>query len=141
VVRAETTFPPGTMFDVEVNPYPEEASAFQVELSSVDPLKENVASSTMTVNEDGEMEGIVVDRPDFNTRYRVQITFNPASQQKDIVNILGSNGENMAIEPGVEKLENSETLVYRKYVNVMKRDEPDGFEAKLTFKPKRGTRD
>lgn len=137
LIRGETTFPPGTEFNVELSPYPEDASAFQVELFSVEPLKENTVSSTMTVNEAGEMEGIVIDRPDFNTRYRVQILFDPASQTKEVLKKLGSNGENMEMIAGVEQLENSEKFVYRKYVNIMRRDEPDGFEAKLHFKPMR----
>jgi hypothetical protein len=140
LIRAETTFPPGSVFDVELNAYPEEASAFQVELSSVDPLKEDAASSTMTVNEDGEMEGIVIDRPDYNTRYRIRISFDPASQPKEVVDKLGRNGENMEMAAGVEQLENSKTFVYRKYVNVMRRDEPGGFEAELNFKPVREKR-
>jgi hypothetical protein len=135
VIRSETTFPPGTIFDVELKPYPEEATAFQVETYSVAPLKENAVSSTMTVNEKGELEGVVIDRPDINTRYRIQITFNPASQPKKVVNILGSNGEQMEISPGVEQLENSETFVYRKFVNIMKKSEPFGIGAKLDFVP------
>jgi hypothetical protein len=135
IIRSETTFPPGTIFDVELKPYPEDATAFQVETYSVAPLKENAVSSTLTVNEKGELEGIVIDRPDINTRYRIQITFNPASQPKEVVNILGSNGERMEIETGVERLENSDTFVYRKAVNIMKKSEPFGIGAKLDFVP------
>ncbi len=135
LIRSRTTFPPGTVFDVELKEYPQEATAFNVETFSIEPKEKSVLASTMTVQEDGSVDAIVMKRPDFNTRYRLQITFNPTTQTEEVRETLGENGENMANDTGIEEMEidNRKTYIYRKYVNIMKRDEPFGFLGEMDF--------
>ncbi len=135
LIRSRTTFPPGTVFDVELKEYPKDATAFNVETFSIEPKEKSVLASTMTVQKDGSVDAIVMKRPDFNTRYRLQITFNPTTQTEEVKETLGGNGENMANDTGIEEMEidNRKTYIYRKYVNIMKRDEPFGFLGEMDF--------
>ena len=105
LIRSRTTFPPDTVFDVELKEYPQEATAFNVETFSIEPKEKSVLASTMTVQEDGSVDAIVMKRPDFNTRYRLQITFNPTTQTEKVRETLGENGENMANDTGIEEME------------------------------------
>ena len=133
LIRGETTLPKGSIVDVHLNPYPDDATSLQIIRTAVEPLDTVASSGTVKVKKDGTIESITIPRPSENKRYRLEIILDPSKQKEDIQKILGSLGENLSNSDGSVTLTNeSENITtIKKYANIMKREEPDGFMAKL----------
>ncbi len=137
LIRGETTLPKGAVVDVQLKPYPDDATSLQIIRTAVEPLDTIASSGTMKVKKDGTMESITMPRPSENKRYRLEIVFDPRKQNEDVQEILGSLGENLTTSIGSTPLteESKDITTIKKYANIMKREEPDGFMAKLDLVP------
>ncbi|MBW3111686.1 hypothetical protein KYJ26_07590 [Bacillus sp. MCCB 382] len=133
LIRGETTLPEGAIIDVQLKPYPDDATSLQIIRTVVEPLDTIASSGTVKVKKDGTMESITIPRPSENKRYRLEIVLDPRKQNEDVQEILGPLGENLTTSSGSTPLteESKDITTIKKYANIMKREEPDGFMAKL----------
>ena len=133
LVRGETTLPKGTVIDVQLKPYPESATSLQIVRNTVDPLDSVAASGIIKVKKDGTLESITVTRPGEDKRYRLEIVLDPRKQNKDVQTVLGPLGENIGNSDGHVSVtqETEEITLIKKFANIMKREEPDGFMSKI----------
>ncbi|MCA0147271.1 hypothetical protein LCD52_00560 [Rossellomorea vietnamensis] len=133
LIRSETTLPKGAIVDVQLKPYPDDATSLQIIRTAVEPLDTVASSGTVKVKKDGIIESITIPRPDENKRYRLEILVDPRKQNEDVQEALGPLGENLSNSEGnVSITEKSQDITFlKKYANIMKREEPDGFMAKL----------
>ncbi|MDX8342182.1 hypothetical protein [Rossellomorea sp. YZS02] len=137
LIRGETTLPKGAVVDVQLKPYPDDATSLQIIRTAVEPLDTIASSGSVKVKKDGTMESITIPRPSENQRYRLEIVLDPRKQNKDVQEILGPLGENLTTSSGSTPLteESKDITTIKKYANIMKREEPDGFMAKLDLVP------
>jgi hypothetical protein len=131
-VRHVTTFPPGSIFNFELRPYPEDTLLKKIFNYDLDAPKESVLSKEIIVNDDGTLDASILDRPDLMKRYLLQITFSPQLQEDSVKEIFGNTGEGLSKGDGVEALEDG-SYVYRKYINIMNYEDPDGIGGPLEF--------
>lgn len=133
LIRGETTLPKGAIVDVQLKPYPDDATSLQIIRNAIEPLDTVASSGIVKVKKDGTIESITIPRPDENKRYRLEIVLDPRNQNEDVTKSLGPLGENLSNSDGnVSITEKSQDITFlKKYANIMKREEPDGFMAKL----------
>jgi hypothetical protein len=135
LIRGETTLPKGSVVDVQLKPYPDDATSLQIIRNSIEPLDTVTSSETVKVKKDGAIESISIPRPDENKRYRLEIVLDPRKQSEVVQEALGPLGENLSNSDGnVSITEKSQDITFlKKYANIMKREEPDGFMAKINL--------
>ena len=129
-IRNETTFPPGTILSITLRPYPVDSSRRKIQNYMIEAKKDIVVSKEITVNDEGTLEAIVLNRPDPMKRYLLQITFHPEKQVEKVKDVFGAKGENLQKGSGVEKTQEN-SYIYSKYINVMNIEDPDGIGAGL----------
>ncbi|OXS59604.1 hypothetical protein B1B00_11810 [Bacillus sp. DSM 27956] len=135
LIRGETTLPKGAVMDVQLKPYPNDATSLQIIRNAIEPLDTVASSGIVKVKKDGTIESITIPRPDENKRYRLEIVLDPRKQNEDVTKSLGPLGENLSNSDGkVSITEKSQDITFlKKYANIMKREEPDGFMAKINL--------
>ncbi|UXH44087.1 hypothetical protein N5C46_21025 [Rossellomorea vietnamensis] len=135
LIRGETTLPKGAVMDVQLKPYPNDATSLQIIRNAIEPLDTVASSGIVKVKKDGTIESITIPRPDENKRYRLEIVLDPRKQNEDVQEDLGPLGKNLSNSDGnVSITEKSQDITFlKKYANIMKREEPDGFMAKINL--------
>ncbi len=135
LLRGETTLPKGAVVGVQLKPYPDDATSLQIIRNAIEPLNTVASSGTVRVKKDGTIESITIPRPDENKRYRLEIFIDPRKQDENVQEALGPHGENLSNSDGnVSITEKSQDNTFlKKYANIMKREEPDGFMAKINL--------
>ncbi|CAN7286989.1 hypothetical protein [Rossellomorea sp. LjRoot5] len=135
LIRSETTLPKGAIVDVQLKPYPDDATSLQIIRTAVEPLDTVASSGTVKVKKDGTIESITIPRPDENKRYRLEIILDPRKQDEDVQEAIGPFGEKLSNSDGnISITEKSQDITFlKKFANIMKREEPDGFMAKINL--------
>lgn len=135
MIRGESNLPEGAILEFNLKPYQEEATAFQVETYAVEPEDKISASGTSKIGEGGTIEGTFVKRPDDTKRYRLEVVFDPRKQTENIQQSYGPLGESIALSDGIISLtdQSIKVTVIKKYVNLLKSEEPNGMMANLNF--------
>jgi hypothetical protein len=73
IIRTETSLPPETPLSLSIQPYSDHHPLGKIQSYMVDPQTENVFEKNVTVDEEGKIEPVVIDRPDPSKRYRIKL--------------------------------------------------------------------
>lgn len=92
LIRTETTLPPQTKLDISIQPYSDNQPLGKIQTYKVDPLQEKIAARTVTVDEEGKVEPVVIDRPDPSKRYRIKIVAGKMVKYMNLMKIEDPDG-------------------------------------------------
>ncbi|MCA1060343.1 hypothetical protein LCL96_15495 [Rossellomorea aquimaris] len=147
VISGKTDLPADTFLEIRLIPYKGNATVEDINEDTAGTLNEVPANSVgigTSVEEGGAIGTRTFTRPDLSTRYRFELTFEPAGQEEEIKQRLIEQAGNLDELAGLQVLkeadsENSMThgdeavKGYIQTVNIMKADEKNGDGVTLEF--------
>ncbi|OXS53652.1 hypothetical protein B0G93_14125 [Bacillus sp. V-88] len=147
VLSGETDLPPDTYLKINLIPYKGNATAEEIKEKTAGTLNEvpaNTVGIGTSVEEDGSLKEKTYYRPDLSTRYRFELTFEPAGQEEKIKQQLVEQAGALDELAGLQVLKEADpdsSMVhgddpvkgYIQTVNVMKANEKDGDGVTLEF--------
>ncbi|WP_335869988.1 hypothetical protein [Bacillus sp. 2205SS5-2] len=96
--------------EVSIRPYSENQRLGKIQEYRVEPQTEKVTNTTVIVNDKGKVETVVIDRPDTSKRYRIELSVKKENATE------------------AEKI-----FSLKKYINLVRIEDPDGIGANLSF--------
>jgi hypothetical protein len=112
IIRTETSLPPETPLSLSIQPYSDHHPLGEIQSYMVDPQQENVAGTTVIVDEEGKIEPVVIDRPDPSKRYRIKLVAGKMVKYMNLMKIedpdgIGANLTFLSVEEIKERFQTS----------------------------------
>ncbi|QHE60443.1 hypothetical protein FHE72_04840 [Rossellomorea vietnamensis] len=147
VISGETDLPADSILGVSLIPYEGSATVEEIEDQSARTLSEvppTIIGVGTSVEEGGSIKTRTYKRPDLSTRYRFELTFEPAGQEEKIKQQLVEQAGALDELAGLQVLKEADpdsSMVhgddpvkgYIQTVNIMKADEENGDGVTLEF--------
>ncbi|UTE78526.1 hypothetical protein [Rossellomorea sp. KS-H15a] len=147
VISGETDLPADSILGISLIPYEGSATVEEIEDQSARTLSEvppTIIGVGTSVEEGGSIKTRTYKRPDLSTRYRFELTFEPAGQEEKIKQQLVEQAGALDELTGLQVLKEADpdsSMVhgddpvkgYIQTVNIMKADEENGDGVTLEF--------